>query len=294
MSVYKGIDVSRWQGDINWSLVRNSGIQFAMLRATYGTGGFDLYFKQNYPAARKVGIAVGAYHFAYALTPEQAVAEAEHCHSKLKGKKFEYPIAYDMEYEEMAKLGKTKISAIAKAFCEKMEEYGYYVCIYASKHWLENYFTDEILKRYDIWLAQWSDKPTYSKAYGIWQKTSKGRVDGIEGNVDLDESYKNYPAIMKYNGLNGYGSEDIEVKPPQRGYAAGQKIYLKNARLYSSAYTNRVSNYITGTYYIYDGIYFEGRFRVTNSVKNVERKPISKYVTGFVHRDDIKRSMGVE
>lgn len=290
MAVYKGIDVSRWQGEINWSLVRNAGIQFAMLRVTYGTEGFDLYFRTNYPAARKVGIAVGAYHFAYALTPEQAVAEAEHCHSKLKGKKFEYPIAYDMEYSEMAKLGKEKVSAIAKAFCEKMESYGYYVCIYANKHWLENYFTDEIFNKYDIWLAQWSEKPTFQKPYGIWQKSSKGKVDGIEGNVDIDESYKNYPAIMKYNGLNGYGAE-IEAEPPKRGYAAGQKVVLKNARLYSSAYTDKVSNYISGTYYIYDGIYFEARFRVTNSLKNVERKPIGKYVTGFVHRDDIKKGV---
>lgn len=287
MTVYKGIDVSKWQGEIDWTRVKNSGIHFAMLRATYGWGdGGDVCFEANYNNAKRVGVAVGAYHFAYATTVEEARKEAEHCLKALKGKKFEYPIAYDMEDSRIAPLGREKISEIAKIFCEKLEAAGYYVCIYANLNWLNNYFTDEIFERYDIWLAQWNEKPTFQRPYGIWQKTSKGRADGIEGNVDIDESYKNYPSIMKYNGLNGYGSE-TPVAPPKRGYRAGQKVTLKNAPLYSSAMTDRVAGHLTGTYYIYDGIYLEGRYRVTNSMKNVERKPIAKYVTGFVDRDDL-------
>lgn len=289
MAVYKGIDVSKWQGEINWSLVRNAGIQFAMICSSFGwgKGQKDRFFNTNYTGAKKVGIPVGAYHYSYATTVEEAVKEAELCYSIIKGKKFEYPIAYDMEENRVCALGKDKVSAIAKAFCEKMESYGYYVCIYANKHWLDNYFTDEIFKKYDIWLAQWSEKPTFERTYGMWQKTSKGKVNGIEGNVDLDESYKNYPAIMKYNGLNGFGAP-IEAKPPKRGFTAGQKVVLKNAKLYSSAWSDVVKNHLSGTYYIYDGIYFEGRYRVTNSLSNVERKPIGKYVTGFVHRDDMR------
>ncbi len=289
MSVYKGIDVSKWQGEINWSLVKNAGIQFAMIRSSFGwsAGQKDKFFETNYKGAKKVGIHVGAYHYAYATSVDEAIKEAEHCHSILKGKKFEYPIAYDMEENRISALGKEKVSAIAKAFCEKMESYGYYVCIYANKYWLDNYFTDEIFKKYDIWLAQWTEKPTFERAYGIWQKTSKGRVNGIETNVDLDESYKNYASIMKYNGLNGYGKE-IESEPAKRGFNAGQKVVLKDAKLYTSAYSKNVVSHISGTYYIYDGIYFEGRYRVTNSLKNVERKPIGKYVTGFVDRDDMR------
>ena len=289
MNVYRGIDVSKWQGEINWSRVKNAGIDFAMLRSSFGWGESykDKFFETNYKNAKKVGIAVGTYHYSYATTPEEAIKEADFCHSVLKGKKFEYPIAYDMEENKVAALGKEKVSAIAKAFCERMESYGYYVCIYANLYWLNNYFTDEIFKKYDIWLAQWTEKPTFTKTYGMWQKTSKGRVDGIDTNVDLDESYKNYPSIMKYNGLNGYGKE-IEVAPAKRGFNAGQKVVLKNARLYSTAFTDKVSNYISGTYYIYDGIYFEGRYRVTNSLSNVERKPIGKYVTGFVDRYDMR------
>lgn len=288
METYKGIDISKWQGEINWSRVKNSGINFVMIRATFGgtNGQKDARFIYNYNKAKEVGLNVGAYHFAYATTVEEARAEAKYCMSVLKGKKFEYPIAYDLEDSRIEKLGKEKISAIAKAFCEEMEKNGYYVAIYSNLYWLNHYFTDDIFKKYDIWLAQWAEKPTFQKTYGIWQKSSKGKVDGIDTLVDLNEAYKNYPAIMKYNGLNGYGKE-VEAAPPKRGYSAGQKVVLKNAKLYSSAMTERVSGTISGTYYVYDGIYIEGRYRITNSLKNVERVPISKYVTGFVERKDL-------
>lgn len=291
MNVYKGIDVSKWQGEINWSKVKNDGIDFAMLRATFGSkkGQVDTFFEKNYKGAKEVGISVGAYHYSYAVTVEEAKREADHCYSVLKGKKFEYPIAFDMEEGVQAKLGKEKISQIVKAFCEKMENYGYYVCIYSNLYWLNNFFTNEILKKYDVWLAQWTKKPTFKKPYGIWQKSSTGRVDGVNGNVDLDESYKNYPAIMKFNGLNGYGAQE-PVEPAKRGFRAGQKVILKNSKLYSSCVTKKVSNYLTGTYYIYDGVYFEGRYRVTDSLSNVERKPMSKYVTGFVDRYDMEKA----
>lgn len=288
--VYKGIDVSKWQNEIDWLRVKNSGIQFAMIRASYGWGDslVDGCFKVNYERAKRVGIAVGAYHYSYAMTPEEAVKEAEHCYNVIKGKTFEYPIAFDMEESRVASLGREKVSAIAKAFCEKMESYGYYVCIYANLNWLTNYFTDEIFKHYDIWLAQWNDKPTFTKPYGIWQKTSKGRVDGIVGNVDLDESYKNYPSIMKYNGLNGFEKKK-PVKPtrPNVSFRAGQKVTLKNASLYSSATSEKVVKRLSGEYFVYDGICINGRYRVTNSVVNVKRRPIGKYVTGFVRRDEL-------
>lgn len=289
MSVYTGIDVSKWQGEINWSLVKNAGIQFAMIRSSFGWGAGqkDKFFELNYKNAKNTGIYVGAYHYAYATSTEEAIKEADHCHSILKDKKFEYPIAYDMEENRISSLGKEKVSEIAKAFCERMESYGYYVCIYANKYWLDNYFTDEIFEKYDIWLAQWAEKPTFTRAYGMWQKTSKGRVNGIDTNVDLDESYKNYASIMRYNGLNGFGKE-APVEPAKKGYNAGHKVVLKNAKLYTSAYSKMVASHISGTYYIYDGIYFNGRYRVTNSLKNVERKPIGKYVTGYVDRDDLR------
>ena len=207
--------------------------------------------------------------------------------------KFEYPVAYDMEESGVASLGKERVSAIAKAFCERMESYGYYVCIYANKHWLENYFTDEIFDKYDIWLAQWGTKPTFEKLYGIWQKSSKGRVNGINGYVDLNEAYKHYPSIMKYNGLNGY--EKVEKKPykpakkpEEKTYKAGNMITCKETKLYASATMTSESKIIDGDYFVYDGKVINDRIRITNSKSNVNRKPIGNFVTGYVNLSDLE------
>lgn len=295
MSIYKGIDVSKWQGRIDWSLVKNDGVQFAMIRSTFGwgTGSEDFLFDTNYENAKKVDMPVGVYHYSYARTPEEAIKEAEFCYSVIKGKKFEYPVAYDMEEAGVASLGKERVSAIAKAFCEKMESYGYYVCIYANKHWLENYFEDEIFEKYDIWLAQWTTKPTFEKLYGMWQKNSKGRVNGINGYVDLNEAYKHYPSIMKYNGLNGYEktakkSQKPVKKPVKRTYKAGDKIVLKDKALYISATMTTQSKTVTGEYFVYDGKVINDRMRITNSKGNVNRKPISNFVTGYVNLSDLE------
>lgn len=294
MSVYKGIDVSKWQGRIDWSLVKNDGVQFAMIRSTFGWGkeNVDILFDTNYENAKKVGVPVGTYHYSYARTPEEAVKEAEHCYSVIKGKTFEYPVAFDMEESGVAALGKKKISQIAKAFCEKMESYGYYVCIYANKHWLDNYFEDEIFENYDIWLAQWTDKPTFQKPYGIWQKSSKGSVNGINGYVDLNESYKHYPSIMKINGLNGFKKGEQgsgkNQNPVTKNYAAGQKINLKNTKLYASSTSSKEVNIISGEYFIYDDKVMNDRMRITNAKDKVGKKPVGQNVTGYVKKSDLR------
>lgn len=292
MAKYQGIDVSKWQGRIDWSLVKNDGVQFAMIRSSFGwgTGSQDILFKTNYENAKKVNMPVGVYHYSYARTPEEAVKEAEYCYSVIKGKKFEYPVAYDMEESGVASLGREKVSAIAKAFCEKMQSYGYYVCIYANKHWLENYFTDDIFEKYDIWLAQWTTRPDFNKVYGMWQKSSKGRVNGINGYVDLNEAYKCYPSIMKYNGLNGYEKTATKPqkntkKPEKKVYKAGDMITLKNEKLYASATLTKESKTVSGDYYVYDGKIINDRIRITNSRGNVNRKPIGNFVTGYIKVD---------
>jgi GH25 family lysozyme M1 (1,4-beta-N-acetylmuramidase) len=293
MGKYSGIDVSKWQGRIDWSLVKNDGVQFAMIRSTFGwgQGSEDFLFKTNYENAKKVDMPVGVYHYSYARTPEEAVKEADFCHSVIKGKKFEYPVAYDMEEAGVASLGKERVSAIAKAFCERMQSYGYYVCIYANKHWLENYFTDEIFDKYDIWLAQWTTRPDFNRVYGMWQKSSKGRVEGISGYVDLNEAYKHYPSIMKNNGLNGYEKTQKkpykpEKKPVVKVYKAGDALALRNEKLYASATMTTESKNITGEYFVYDGKVINDRIRITNSQGNVNRKPIGNFVTGYINVSD--------
>ncbi len=127
--------------------------------------------------------------------------------------KLEYPVIMDVEDKEQLKLNNRQRTDIVKAFCSEIEKHGYYAMFYCNLNWLNNYlYKDELLPKYDLWLAQWNiDKP--SCTCGIWQYSSTGKIDGIDGNVDLDVSYKNYSEIMKSKGLNGFSkSNNLENK----------------------------------------------------------------------------------
>jgi GH25 family lysozyme M1 (1,4-beta-N-acetylmuramidase) len=286
----KGIDVSKWQGNIDWAKVKAAGIEFAMLRGGFGktTSQLDSKFEQNYRNAKAAGMPVGVYHYSYAKSVEDAKKEAQFCLSYLKGKQFEYPIAFDIEDNSQANLGKSTLTAIAKAFCEEVEKAGYYVCIYANLDWLKNRLDMIALSDYDVWVAQWASKCTYGGAYGMWQYADKGRVNGIDGFVDLDEAYKNYPNIMKSNGLNGFsktGNQETP-KPTQPAkpttYKKGQIVILNKTPLYISATAKKPSSYKTGTYYIYDGEKVNGRYKITARKFMCGLKPSKFYVTGWV------------
>lgn len=199
-----GIDVSEWQGLIDWQNVKTD---FCIIRAGYGrlVTQKDKYFDENYNGCKNNSIPCGAYWFSYALTPEEAVLEAQTCMEVIKGKKFEYPIYYDVEQSEQFELGRDAVSAIIRAFMDTMENSGYWVGLYMSTYYLNNYVTDDIKVRYAIWVADYvPSAPAYDGTYGIWQKSATGTLEGISGNVDLDECYVDYPADMKRAGLNGY------------------------------------------------------------------------------------------
>ena len=215
MPVYKGIDVSEFQGKIDWSAVRRDGITFAMLRCGYGRydSQTDERFLANYDAATRAGVHVGAYLFSYAVTTEQARQEAQMCLRRIAGKRFDYPIAYDVETSAHRKLGAKKLSAVVQTFCETLEAHGCYVSVYTNLSMLENCLSDDVRRRYDVWLAQWSSAPTYSGAFGMWQYSADGTIRGVRGKVDLDRAYKDYPAIMRKNGLNGFGSRSRSDDP---------------------------------------------------------------------------------
>ena len=284
----KGIDVSKWQGNIDWQKVKASGIEFAMLRGGFGkdTSQIDSKFEQNYKYAKAAGVPVGVYHYSYAKSVEDAKKEAKFCLLYLKDKQFEYPIAFDIEDNSQANLGKEKLTAIAKAFCEEVEKAGYYVCIYANLDWLKNKLDMVALSNYDVWVAQWSSKCTYGGVYGMWQYSDKGKVKGIDGNVDMDEAYKNYPNIMKTNGLNGYFKVNIpetpKPTPKPTTYVKGQAVVLNKTPLYISATANKPSRHKTGTYFIYDGIAVNGRYKITARKSMCGLKPAKFFVTGWV------------
>ena len=274
-----GIDVSEYQGEIDWKKIKASGRSFAILRCGYGryADQIDRRFEQNYKNAKAAGVHVGAYLFSYALTTEQAKEEAENCLRFLRGKTFEYPIVYDVETAAQRKLGKEKLSALVRAFCDTLEKHGYFVSVYASLDFLKNALTTDVTSRYDVWLAQWASKPTYAGAYGMWQYSATGTVSGIRGAVDLDVAYKNYPLIMRRNGLNGFHAEP-RTSAPQ----AGDAVQLEKEPLYTSARTRFPSGRVSGTYYLYDAQIVDGRYRVTNKIGSVGRKPAMWFVSGWI------------
>jgi lysozyme len=207
MYCVKGIDVSHYQGDVDFTKVKASGICFAMLRAGYGWENLgvqtDRKFIQNYRNAVKAGLPCGAYHYSYAKNTAEAKLEADFFLNIVKGCQLGYPVAFDLEDSSQMNLSRETLTDIVIAFCDKVEKAGYYVCLYSNPDWIKNRLDMERLKRFDLWFARYSDTPGRD-GIGMWQYSSSGKVNGISTAVDLDYAYRDYPAIMKKNGLNGF------------------------------------------------------------------------------------------
>lgn len=281
---FRGIDVSKWQGNIDWNRVKASGVDFAILRAGYGSvpSQKDVTFEDNYQNAKAAGVPVGAYHYSYAKDIAGAKREAQTFLEWIKGKQFEYPVVFDIEESATYNLGRNTVSEIIKTFCSIVEAAGYYVSVYTNKNWLDHVVSDEVKSKYDTWLAQWTSTPSYVGPYGMWQYTSSGTVDGISGRVDMDIAYKNYPEIIKRKQLNGWSGADVPQTPESHAYAAGKSLALNNTPIYISATSKKIAGYKSGTYYVYDGNVINGRIRITNSAARVGKKPASENVTGYM------------
>lgn len=200
----KGIDVSKWQGNIDWSKVKNDGVEFAMIRSSYGSSSLDPKFEVNYQGAKSNGIAVGVYHYSHATTVEMAQKEVDFLIKTLAGKQFEYPVCLDLEDKAQMALDKKTIADIALVYYYALEEAGYYPLLYSSKSWFSGKLYDSSLDIYERWVAQWTNTLTYTGELAIWQYSATGRVSGISGNVDLDISYVDYESRIRWLGLNGY------------------------------------------------------------------------------------------
>lgn len=196
--VKKGIDVSAWNGKIDWTKVK-SQIDFAILRAGYGreVSQKDKRFDENYNECRKNNIPCGVYWYNYATTVADAKLEAQACIEVLKGKSFDYPVWYDIEENATLTKGAVTVSAIAKVFLETVAAAGYKVGVYSFRSAFDAYFTNEIKNHYDIWVANVgaNGAPLSSTTYQghkMWQYSWKGTYDGIIGDVDEDYCYAEY------------------------------------------------------------------------------------------------------
>jgi len=210
-----GIDVSHHNGVVDWDKVKAAEIQFAILRCGYGRKSIkqiDKQFERNYRECKRVEMPVGVYHYSYAKTAEDARLEADFMLELIAGKQFEYPVIFDIEDKTQQALGKKVLTEITVAFCEKIEEAGYYTAVYSNVDWFINKLDQSKLEAYDKWLAHWVTSPRWGNEFGgLWQYSDNGRVDGIDTAVDMNISYRDYPSIIKGAGLNGYGKATYKI-----------------------------------------------------------------------------------
>ena len=241
----RGIDISYAQTSVDWAKVKAAGVEFAMVRSGYGRelSQKDSMFESHYAGAKSVGIPVGTYWYSYAKDVDGAKKEAAACLETIRGKSFEYPVAFDIEDPSQRDLGKDVITDIAVAFLEEIEKAGYFATLYSSLDWLRNRLDYDRIKRFDIWLAQWRDAgATYEHPYGMWQYTSSGSVDGIAGRVDRDIAYKDYVAIIREAGLNGTSATPAAPSYPEPtrnivNYTTGDDVKWVQEKLQGLGYS---------------------------------------------------------
>ncbi len=193
MNPKKGIDVSKHQGKIDWEKVRSDGITFAILRAGYGkfASQKDSLFETNDVACRRLKLPTGAYWYSYAVSESDAKAEAQACLQVLQGRSYDLAVWYDVEDAIQWKLDAKTVTAMAEIFCQTLQNAGYTVGIYSYKSFLENRLSEEIRRRYPVWVAHTGVTQTdYAMPYQLWQFSHTGRVQGISGDVDLNYLYE--------------------------------------------------------------------------------------------------------
>ena len=220
-----GIDVSRWNHNIDanntylpidWDAVKASGVDFVILKAGSTTGGIEPTFEMDYAGARAAGLEIGAYFYTYSKTVDEVKNDVKNLLGWLEGKKFEYPIYFDLEDPSIEDLPQTVISDMCAEFISMLQANGYYAGLYSNHNWLHNILDKEtVFSTYEVWYARYPltddpvwDEKNYGKQLGMWQYSDNGSVDGIDWPVDLNFAYKNYKEIMERWGLNGFGASE--------------------------------------------------------------------------------------
>lgn len=189
-----GIDISKWQGNVDFQKLKEANVEFVMIRLGYQTGFgkelvLDKYYEQNIKLANKYGIKAGVYFYSYAKNTNDAKKQAEFIKKHIKNYKIDMPIAFDFEdwkNVEKAKLSIYDINKNAKTFLDEIKKDGYQVLNYGSKYYLENIWNID----YPTWLAHYTNKTNYSKDYKMWQLTENGLISGIQGFLDVNVLYE--------------------------------------------------------------------------------------------------------
>ncbi|WP_312288476.1 GH25 family lysozyme, partial [Terrisporobacter sp.] len=234
--IEKGIDVSKWNGNINWRSVKNSGVDYVIIRAGYGTSTIDPKFKTYIEGAKSVGLKIGVYWFSYATTPNNAAMEAQACLNALSPYKSSvtYPVFFDFEYDSVryannngVKVTRDLATRMATSFLNKVESKGYTSGIYTNKDFSSTYFTSDLINSNNMWVAQYSSTNTFGKPYSMWQYSEKGSVPGISGYVDM-----NYTCLKTFGGSSG--SEEPSTPSGNQGVTTANVNFRKSASTSSS------------------------------------------------------------
>ncbi len=198
----KGIDVSGYQGEIDFNKVKAAGVDYVIIKAGYSTSTVDTWEK-NYANAKKAGLMVGAYWYSIATTVEQGKAEAAAFLKAMKGKKFEFPVYFDMEELDQFNQGKAFCTDLVEAFCGTLEKAGYCAGVYCSTYWFTNYVDENVRLKRPVWIADYRNRCYYNESCGMWQYDI-GNVDGVQYDCDLDFGYVDYSIYIKAHHLNGF------------------------------------------------------------------------------------------
>ncbi len=205
---YRLIDLSKWNGNVNFKKVRAVGINGVIIRTGFGVESprqVDKRFEEYYHGAKEAGLYVGAYHYSYADNVHDALCEADFMLKIIKGKSFELPVYGD--FEEQNKCSKKLCTEMVTAFCDRLEKSGAWAGIYSYDTFFKDKLSADKVKRYTAWVARVENifpKCVPAADIGIWQNSWKGRINGIRGDVDLDYCYKDFPALMLKTGLNKF------------------------------------------------------------------------------------------
>lgn len=268
----KGIDVSSYQGKIDWNEVKDY-IDFAIIRCGFGNdlvSQDDSEYRRNAEECARLKIPFGTYLFSYATDLRMIESEVKHTLRLIKDKKLEYPIFLDVEERTQLNLPKEKLTEIVSYYCKRMEEEGYYVGIYASLDVLNTKLDSSELAKYDKWVAEWNKNFTYRHPSGLWQYTDNGKIPGIPTRVDEDRAFYDYPKIIRGSGLNHLG-DTTSLK-----YKTGDTLYLNG-----STYKNEDGSEKLKTYK-------NKKVKITDVSSNEEKKaPYKVDVGGFVKEVDL-------
>lgn len=245
-----GIDVSRYQGVIDWTRVAASGQQFAIVRvgSTDGSDVYvDPYFKQNVEGAHAAGLKVGAYYYTYAKTEEAVIRELNTFLPALEGYQLEYPVFVDMEDSSFASLTRKQVTDLTRFAMDILYQKGWYAGYYTYTFFATNYIDTEALKDYPLWIADYRGYVGYQGSYAMWQYSSSGQVSGIQGNVDMNRSYVDFLPFIKEGGFNGFPASSGPVMMPLKNQLL--EVFSERCEYFNSPDVNDVVGYLPlGTY----------------------------------------------